>query len=105
MSLAGFSEIFDGLGLATLDEISNAEFGNCADGATKGGSVQDAIKLFRFLLGHDFHLEYWRTLSHAKTEPQEKVFCGGGRNSHFHCPWLDSLFQLASILSRIELAL
>jgi hypothetical protein len=54
-----------------LDEVGNAEFGDCADRAAKGSAVEDAIELFRFLLGHDFHLECCRTLSRAKTEPQE----------------------------------
>ena len=35
VSFAGFSEVFDGLRLAGLDEVGNAEFGNCADGATR----------------------------------------------------------------------
>ena len=63
--------MFNGLRLATLDEIGNAEFGDCADRAAEGSAVQNASELFRFLLGHDFHLEYCGTLSRAKTEPQE----------------------------------
>jgi hypothetical protein len=105
MSFGGFGEVFDGLRLATLDEIGDAEFGDCADSAAEGGAVENASELFSFLLGHDFHQVCCRTLSRAKTEPQEWVFCGGWRNSHFYCLLLDSLFQLASILSRIELAL
>jgi hypothetical protein len=62
MSLAGFSEVFDGLWLTGLDEVDNAEFGDRADRAAEGGSVQNAIELFRFLLGHDFHLECCGTL-------------------------------------------
>ena len=48
VSFAGFSEVFDGLRLAGLDEVGNAEFGNGADGTAEGGSVQYAIELFRF---------------------------------------------------------
>ena len=73
MSFGGFSEVFDGLRLATVDEISNAEFGNCADRAAKGCAVQDAGELFRFLLCHDFHLEYCGTLSRTYTERQEFI--------------------------------
>jgi hypothetical protein len=105
MSFAGFGEVLDGLRLATLDEVGDAEFGDRADRAAEGGAVQDASELFRFLLGHDFHLECCGTLSRVKTEPQEQVFYGGRRNSQFYCLWLDALLQLALILSRMEVAL
>jgi hypothetical protein len=74
MSFAGSGEVFDWLRLAGLDEIGNAELGDCADRAAEGGAGHDAAEMFGFLLGHDFHLEYCRTLSHAKTEPQEFDF-------------------------------
>ena len=63
--------MFDGLRLASLDEVGNAKFGDCADRAAKGRAVEDAIELFRFLLGHDFHLDCCGTLSRAETESQE----------------------------------
>jgi hypothetical protein len=63
--------MFDGLRLATLDEVGNAEFGDCANRAAEGGAVENASELFRFLLGHDFHLECCRTLSRGKAESQE----------------------------------
>jgi hypothetical protein len=50
-------EVFDGLRLAGLMEIGNAELGD------------SAVEMFGSLLGHDFHLEYARTPSQAKTEP------------------------------------
>jgi hypothetical protein len=65
VSLAGFGEVFYGLRLAALHEIGNAKLGDGTDCASEGGSVQDAIELFRFLLGHDFHLECCGTLSRA----------------------------------------
>lgn len=71
MSLTGSGQVFDGLRLAGFDEVGNAEFGDCADGAAEGCAVQDASELFRFLLGHDFHLECCGTLSRAAAEPQE----------------------------------
>jgi hypothetical protein len=73
MSFAGSGEMFDWLWLAGLDEIGNAELGDCADRAAEGAD-HDAVEMFGFLLGHDFHLECCRTLSHAKTEPQEFDF-------------------------------
>ena len=73
VSLAGFSEVFDGLWLAGLDEVGNAEFSDGADRAAKGCAVQDAGELFRFLLCHDFHLEYCGTLSRTYTERQEFI--------------------------------
>jgi hypothetical protein len=74
MSFGGSGEVFDGLRLAGLNEIGNAELGDCANRAAEGGTRHDAVEMFGFLLGHDFHLEYARTLSHAKTEPQEFNF-------------------------------
>lgn len=71
VSFAGFGEVFYGLRLAALDEVGNAEFGDRADRAAEGGPVEDAIELFSFSLGHDFHLECCGTLSRAKAEPQE----------------------------------
>jgi hypothetical protein len=66
VSFAGFGEVFDGLRLAALDEVGDAELGDCADGAAEGGSVENAIELFGFLLGHDFHLKCCGTLSRAE---------------------------------------
>jgi hypothetical protein len=74
MSFAGLGEVFYGLRLAALDEVGNAELGDCADCATDGGSVKDAIELFCFLLGHDFHLECCGTLSRAKAASQGLSF-------------------------------
>jgi hypothetical protein len=34
-----------------LDEIGNAELGDCADRAAEGGAGQDAGEIFGFLLG------------------------------------------------------
>src|SRR5450631_2530488 len=55
MSLGGSSQVFDWLRLAGLDEIGNAELGDCADRAAEGSAVHDAGKVFGFLLGHEFH--------------------------------------------------
>ncbi len=71
MSLGGSGEVFDGLRLAGLNKIGNAELGNSANRPAEGGTRHDAVEMFGFLLGHDFHLEYARTLSQAKTELQE----------------------------------
>ena len=74
MSFAGSGEVFDWLRLADLDEIGNAELGDCADRAAEGGAGHDAGEMFGFLLGHDFRLGYAGTLSHAKIRPQEFNF-------------------------------
>jgi hypothetical protein len=67
-------EVFDGLRLAGLMEIGNAELGDSANRAAEGATRHDAVEMFGSLLGHDFHLEYARTPSQAKTEPQEFNF-------------------------------
>lgn len=74
VSFAGFGEVLYGLRVAGLDEVGNAEFGDRADRAAEGGAVEDAIELFSFLLGHDFHLQCCGTLSRAKAESQEFSF-------------------------------
>ena len=76
MRFAGAGEMFDGLRLAGLDEIGNAELGDGADRAAEGSAGQDAAELLGFLLGQDCHLECCRTLSQSrsKTEPQEFNF-------------------------------
>ena len=71
VSFAGFGEVFYGLRLASLDEVSNAKFRDCADRAAEGCAVEDASELFRFLLGHGFHLKCCGTLSCAKADSQE----------------------------------
>jgi hypothetical protein len=43
--------IFDGLRLAGLNEIGNAQLGDGADRAAEGGADEDARELFGFLLG------------------------------------------------------
>jgi hypothetical protein len=58
MRFTGASEMFDRLRLAGLDEIGNAELGDCADCAAQGRADHDAGEAFGFLLGHDFQLEY-----------------------------------------------
>ena len=58
MRPAGTGEMFNRLRVAGLDEIGNAELGDCADCAAEGGADQDAGEVFGFLLGHDFQQEY-----------------------------------------------
>jgi hypothetical protein len=71
MRFADTGEMFDGLRLASFDEIGNAELAAAADRAAEGGADQDTAEMFGFLLGHNFHLENCRTLLHAETGPQE----------------------------------
>jgi hypothetical protein len=70
MRFARAREMFDRLRLAGLDEVGNAEFGNRAHRAAERGAGQNAAEMFGFLLGHDFLLEYFVTLSRAETKPQ-----------------------------------
>jgi len=51
MRFAGAGEMCDGLRLAGLDEIGDAELGDGADRAAQGGADQDATELFGFSLG------------------------------------------------------
>src|ERR1700723_360070 len=53
VSFAGAGEMFDGLRLAILDQIGNAELGDATDRAAEGGADQHAIELLGFLLSHN----------------------------------------------------
>ncbi len=55
MNFGGSGEVFDGLRLAGLNKIGNAELGNSANCPAEGGTRHDAVEMFGFLLGHDFH--------------------------------------------------
>ena len=53
--------------------------------------------MFGFLLGHDFQLECRRTLSHAKTEPQEFNFRVAIRREHWTALTWDGLLSIMAL--------